>query len=1257
MKLEAVLNRNVLIFAPDAEALQDALAAVAESLRQEGGRLIYVPPGTELAAPAGVMVRTASAPLSGAEAVEAISILLRELNPVCVLLAGIHGASEQLAGAVWESMRRTGLRTLIIGELNQPLPLLTGWIPGPDDMPPATTPLRNALRQYRMTEAGASRPGNAYWQVDALDTTFPGHYRPALALRENPYRIDVIVRTAGRDTLGRAIESVLTQNWPDIGLIVVNVGPRPLQDWFAGLELPTHVSLQLIDAPGARRAAAGNIGLKATRGEAFVFLDDDDQLYASHFSVLSRELDSHPGAMVAYGGVRVEHQDRNGQCVDLDLLNEPFDQERLYLENYIPIHACLVRRRLLDVGIAFDEELDHFEDWDFWLKCAEQGGFRHTPEVVAIYYVGDASGVAGAGVRSIHERWLARRGAEPLERIARWALSQNTPAARTRQRQLDALRARESALLTELDLARQQCAQAEAARAQAEQPVQHQAEEVAPQSSQQPDIRHELEQRLAHAEAQRARLEGEIAMLRSSTSWRLMAPARTAITVARCLPALPRKLSRQVQEHGGGGLGLRHMGTRFARAVQRQGLLSTLRRIIHMLTNPPAENSIMPPTVIPDGRTPRAPVTPHRQQTDIVICIHNALEDVQRCIASVQAHTTGPYHLILVDDGSAAPTRDYLAENFGHAEGITLVRHEQAGGYTKAANAGMRAGKSPFIVLLNSDTIVGPEWLDRLMACLLSDAQIALVGPLSNCASWQSVPEIESRTGGDWAENPLPEGWTTEQMARQIAADSLRIYPRLGFINGFCQLLRRAATDVVGLLDEQAFPQGYGEENDLCLRLRKAGWSLAVADDVWVYHAQSKSYSNERRKRLCDAAALALAGKHGQAAIDQGVRLCRDDLALLGIRHRVAHMAERQSCIAAARRAHQGRRILFLLPSTDAGGGANVIMTEAAAMRRMGVDAVILNLKANENQFSRNYGDYPVPVIYVSHPNEIPALGATFDAVVASIYYTVDWLAPLCNGAGTPLCAYYVQDFEPYFFAEGTPGRQEALASYSALPSMVRFCKTRWNRDTVKEHTGQDCHLIGPSFDIDLFRPTQRQAHDKVRICAMIRPNSPYRSPALTMQILGDIWHARPAQVEITTFGVDATDPAFLALRSDFAFTHLGKLNSAQIASVLDQTDVFADFSTYQAMGLTALEAMASHTAVLMPAKGGVGDIAENGVNALFVDAVDPEACRATLLRLIDEPELRQRLATAALESAQQHYPEKAARRILDALFSAPQPS
>jgi GT2 family glycosyltransferase len=250
------------------------------------------------------------------------------------------------------------------------------------------------------------------------------------------------------------------------------------------------------------------------------------------------------------------------------------------------------------------------------------------------------------------------------------------------------------------------------------------------------------------------------------------------------------------------------------------------------------------------------PVPPHPTyepitgRIDIVVCVHNALEDVERCLESIVQHTTQPYSMILIDDGSDSPTQQLLTR-FASQNSATLIRNEPASGYTRAANQGLRAARGDFVVLLNSDTIVTSGWLERLLTCVEADPKIGIVGPLSNTASWQSIPKIES--SGDWATNPLPQGITTEKMAELVDQYSGYLFPSLPFLNGFCLLIRREVMNQIGFFNEELFGEGYGEENDYCLEARKEDETFPGRSGIGVYHAQSRSYSPERRKQLAGA--------------------------------------------------------------------------------------------------------------------------------------------------------------------------------------------------------------------------------------------------------------------------------------------------------------------------------------------------------------------------------------------------------------------
>lgn len=646
---------------------------------------------------------------------------------------------------------------------------------------------------------------------------------------------------------------------------------------------------------------------------------------------------------------------------------------------------------------------------------------------------------------------------------------------------------------------------------------------------------------------------------------------------------------------------------------------------------------------------PRPPLEAHRASVDIIICVHNALADVRRCLESVMCHTSMPYSLTLIDDGSDSETEDYL-RIFASSRKVTVLRNDEPRGYTKAANQGLRESSADYVVLLNSDTVVTPEWLDRVVACAESDPKIGLVGPLSNTASWQSIPEIESH--GDWAENRLPEDLSPAEMAQLVARYSGRLYPFVPFLNGFCLLIRHQVIDEVGCFDETTFAEGYGEENDYALRARKAGWELAIADDAYVYHSQSRSYSHEERKRLSERASTRLVEKHGQRLVERGVGYCRRDRVLEGIRTRSRVMLARKEWIKSGRQAYSGARVLFLLPIAQPGGGANVVIDEANAMREMGVDACLFNLTAYREAFEQAYPTLEIPVVY-GKKGDLAALAGQYDALVATFNPSVEWMARIRQRDSRPVRGYYVQDFEPYMYPPNSDDFRRAWDSYDLFPDLARFTKTEWTRQELQRQIDVDVTVVGGSVNLDIFRPRPRPGPEwperPLRVGAMIRPNSSYRAPRLTMELLRRA--SQQYRVQAVIFGTVLDDPGFVELPRDFPWKLAGVLNRRQVARLLNEVDIFVDFSSHQAMGLTAMEAMACGACVTVPERGGAGSFARHEENSLVVDTSSSDCCWQALSRLVEDDDLRAHLQRNALRGICGFFPELPAFNIMKALL------
>lgn len=236
--------------------------------------------------------------------------------------------------------------------------------------------------------------------------------------------LSVIVRSIGRPVLQEALDSLALQTYPNIEVIVVDAlgqGHLPLPVWCGRFPLR-----QLATGESLPRSRAANLGMDAANGEYIAFLDDDDLLDPDHFPALVERLVNQPLIRAAYAGVRVIDMAPAAREDVINIFHEPFNARRLVYENYIPIHAVLFHKSLRDAGCRFDESLNVYEDWDFWLQLAQRTAFGVVDQVSATYR---SSG--GSGVGLLHEqreevlenrhrlytKWLGRWDSSALDSI------------------------------------------------------------------------------------------------------------------------------------------------------------------------------------------------------------------------------------------------------------------------------------------------------------------------------------------------------------------------------------------------------------------------------------------------------------------------------------------------------------------------------------------------------------------------------------------------------------------------------------------------------------------------------------------------------------------------------------------------------------------------------------------------------------------------------------------------------------------------
>lgn len=361
-----------------------------------------------------------------------------------------------------------------------------------------------------------------------------------------------------RSSLAGTLRSLAAQTHPGLDIILVNAKGGEHSN------VEAHCAphrLRFINQGGRplSRSQAGNAGLAAVRGDFLAFLDDDDSVAPDHYA---RLLAASDGQGIPYAGIQLIDSENPEQ--PLGEFTEAYEDGRLLLGNFIPIHAPLVPAHLLQHGIRFDDTLPLYEDWDFWLQLNRHARFYYTGHITGIYNTCGTSGVNPARVQedakrdatlALYARWQGRLTPGDMWQIA--------DLYHRRMQDLHYLSQREAQLAQQLaaQTARQQQDEAQLASVR---------QELA-------SCQHELQQtQAAHQASQQqfAEVSARLHAVLNSSSWAITAPLRSLVLAQRKLWQAGRNRQQQavLQVH-------------YVRRVLRNngGLFGSLRKVRRIL--------------------------------------------------------------------------------------------------------------------------------------------------------------------------------------------------------------------------------------------------------------------------------------------------------------------------------------------------------------------------------------------------------------------------------------------------------------------------------------------------------------------------------------------------------------------------------------------------------------------------------------------------------------------------------------------------
>ncbi len=353
---------------------------------------------------------------------------------------------------------------------------------------------------------------------------------------------------------------------------------------------------------------------------------------------------------------------------------------------------------------------------------------------------------------------------------------------------------------------------------------------------------------------------------------------------------------------------------------------------------------------------------------------------------------------------------------------------------------------------------------------------------------------------------------------------------------------------------------------------------------------------------------------------------------------------------------------MFLLPVKGGSGGAHSVMQEAEAMWALGQPAVISVNAGNADNLAARYADLPTISQHIYGFNGPAGLGDLIRqldprVVIATTNKSVHTLAAVMKDFPDLHTAYYIQDYEPFFYEGDSDDWRIAYASYGLIPGMVHFAKTRWLQEVVQLNHDVSVVKVEPSIDHSVYYPriadvlADSDPTRKLRVVSMLRPATPRRAPHRTLRILNSLAVTFGWRAELIVFGCSPDELVEGGLAVDSRIEMRGVLSRSEVGELLRTTDLFLDLSDFQAFGRTAIEAMSCGAMAIVPAHGGVYEYGIDGQNCFIVDTRHDES----ILRAIHSVfamthEDRIRMRVKAITKGFDYTVEKAALSELNAI-------
>lgn len=220
----------------------------------------------------------------------------------------------------------------------------------------------------------------------------------------------------------------------------------------------------------------------------------------------------------------------------------------------------------------------------------------------------------------------------------------------------------------------------------------------------------------------------------------------------------------------------------------------------------------------------------------IIILNWNGKEDTIECLESLKHITYPNYEILLVDNGSIDGSVECFRELY---PGLEIIETGENLGFAEGNNVGIRRAMDEgvdYVLLLNNDTVVDPEFLGELVTVAESDPKIGIVGPKIYYYDHKGRKDVVWFAGGiinQWT------GGATHEGDNKLDSQNFSKPKEIGYVTGCAMLIKRDVIISVGMLNPIFFT--YYEDVELCFRSRVGGWNINYSPSSRVWHKISQS--------------------------------------------------------------------------------------------------------------------------------------------------------------------------------------------------------------------------------------------------------------------------------------------------------------------------------------------------------------------------------------------------------------------------------